>query len=181
MGKPKPKIEVRSKTGQPYYRRAGKSWTPQWTAIDESEFTAEQRKVLQDDPYLEFRVNGKRLLGESPEEVDEVDAEMALKVANLTSSVDALSARNDELGKQVIALSAGKAAIEEKLAKLTTAKGELEENFATIALENDALTNKVKALEAAAAAAVSAPAPAASEPAAAPASAEPPKGSKPKS
>lgn len=136
MGKAKIKIEARSKTGHPHYRRAGLTFTSAWSEIDESELTEDQKKVLREDPYLEFRVGGKRVLGAS-QEGDETDSEMDLKVANLTSAVEDLTKRNDALSQQVVSLAA--------------AKTELEGSLAKASLEKQALTDKVASLEAAAA------------------------------
>jgi hypothetical protein len=55
-----PKIELRSRTGAPY-ARAGHRWTPEWQELPvEMQKDEAKAKLLQDDPHIDVRVNGKR-------------------------------------------------------------------------------------------------------------------------
>jgi hypothetical protein len=115
------KIELRSTTGHPY-RRAGALWPTQWTELDKSAFTAEQIEALAKDPHLEARVGGKR--AGSDGEPSGADPEAARKLAELTSAVEALGARNAKLEDEVASLAkqlaeaiGAKAAAEAKLAE----------------------------------------------------------------
>lgn len=105
----KPKVEVRSKTGQPY-RRAGALWSPQWTELDESKFTTDQLKLVAEDPHLDVRVGGKRVTDTDEDDDSTVDSDTERKLASLADSVAELTARNYALEAQVQQLKAELAA-----------------------------------------------------------------------
>lgn len=120
MGSRKPKVEVRSTTGQ-NYRRAGTAWPTTWTELEESKFTSEQLEQISKDPHLDLRVDGKRVVagGVRVKDTEAGSAPTTADVEALVARVERLESRNDELRNEINGL-------DKKLATASSEKADLE-------------------------------------------------------
>lgn len=120
MGSRKPKVEVRSTTGQSY-RRAGIAWPTSWTEVEESKFTGEQLEQLSKDPHLDLRVDGKRVIagGVRVKDTEATSSPTMADVEDLVARMGRLEDRNGELRNEIDNL-------DKKLALANSEKADLE-------------------------------------------------------
>lgn len=120
MASAKPKVELRSLTGQGY-SRAGVRWSPEWTEVDESKFTKQQLQQLSEDPHLDIRVDGRRLRGKKDAAPAAKDNGAEASLAELRHRLELLLEENVFLSDQLDESKRKNLALAEKVASLEAA------------------------------------------------------------
>jgi hypothetical protein len=133
----KPKVECRARTGG-MYGRAGALWTSEFQDVSEEILKDEAlMKLLEEDPHLELRVDGKYVTG--PRANSAANQEPPAPGSDAEAATKRADALEAELDATLAQLTDMRSQRDEAVAVLLTAKSDLVDARATIAEQSKQL------------------------------------------